>query len=174
MSAEARGLLLEMFHAAVSAAHPSTCLAPHLPPAPAKGKLIVLRAGEAAIAMASVGEAHYRQAGVGDRLGCVATAPHGYAAPFSGPKPERLEILKGRHPTPDEASLAAAERALALAQSAGPDDTVLVLLSGGASALWAAPASGLDLAEKTALTRGLLKSGADIHEMNVVRRHLSR
>jgi hydroxypyruvate reductase len=63
---------------------------------------------------------------------------------------------------------------LALAQSAGADDTVLVLLSGGASALLAAPAAGLDLAAKTALTRGLLKSGADIHEMNAVRRHLSR
>lgn len=174
MSAEARGLLLEMFHAAVAAAHPSTCLAPHLPPVPAKGRLIVLCAGKAAIAMASVAEAHYRKAGIGDRLAGLATAPHGYAAAFSGPKPEQLEILEGRHPTPDESSLAAAERALALAQSAGPDDTVLVLLSGGASALWAAPAPGLDLAEKTALTRGLLKSGADIHEMNVVRRHLSR
>lgn len=174
MSAEARGLLLEMFHAAVAAAHPSTCLAAHLPPVPAKGRLIVLCAGKAAIAMASVAEAHYRRAGIGDRLAGLATAPHGYAAAFSGPKPARLEILEGRHPTPDETSLAAAERALALAQSAGPDDTVLVLLSGGASALWAAPAAGLDLAEKTALTRGLLKSGADIHEMNVVRRHLSR
>ena len=172
MSAEARGLLLEMFNAAVGAAHPSTCLAPHLPPAPTKGRLIVLCAGKAAIAMASVAEAHYRQAG--DRLVGLATAPHGYAAAFQGQKPTRLEILEGRHPTPDASSLAAAERALALAQWAGPDDTVLVLLSGGASALWAAPAAGLDLAEKTALTRGLLKSGADIHEMNVVRRHLSR
>ncbi|HWV81539.1 MAG TPA: DUF4147 domain-containing protein [Hyphomicrobiaceae bacterium] len=174
MSAEARGLLLEMFHAAVAAAHPSTCLPPHLPPAPAAGRLIVLCAGKAAIAMASVAEAHYLQAGIGDRLVGVATAPHGYAAAFSDPKPSRLEILEGRHPTPDASSRAAAERALVLAQSAGPDDTVLVLLSGGASALWAAPAAGLDLAEKTALTRGLLKSGADIHEMNVVRRHLSR
>ncbi len=174
MSAEARGLLLEMFHAAVAAAHPSTCLAPHLPPAPAKGRLLVLSAGKAAIAMASVAEAHYRAAGIGDRLTGMATAPHGYAAAFSGSRPEQLEILEGRHPTPDASSLAAAERALALARSAGPDDTVLVLLSGGASALWAAPAAGLELAEKTALTRGLLKSGADIHEMNAVRRHLSR
>jgi hydroxypyruvate reductase len=174
MAGETRGLLLEMFHAAVAAAHPGTCLGPHLPPAPIKGRLIVLCAGKAAIAMASVAEAHYRQAGIGDRLAGVATAPHGYAAAFHGAKPGRLEVLEGRHPTPDASSLAAAERALALAQSAGPDDTVLVLLSGGASALWAAPATGLDLAEKTALTRGLLKSGADIHEMNAVRRHLSR
>jgi glycerate 2-kinase len=174
MSAEARGLLLEMFEAAVAAAHPRTCLAPHLPSMPAKGRLIVLCAGKAAIAMAAVAEAHYRAAGIGDRLTGVTTAPHGYAAAFSGARPERLEILEGRHPTPDVSSLAAAERALALAHSAGPEDTVLALLSGGASALWAAPAEGLELAEKTALTRGLLKSGADIHEMNAVRRHLSR
>lgn len=174
MPAEARGLLLEMFEAAVAAAHPRTCLAPHLPPVSAKGRLIVLCAGKAAIAMASVAEAHYRAAGIGDRLTGVATAPQGYAAAYAGTQPERLEILGGRHPTPDETSLAAAERALKLARSAGPDDTVLVLLSGGASALWAAPAAGLDLAAKTALTRGLLKSGADIHEMNAVRRHLSR
>ena len=174
MSAETRQLLLELYDAAVAAAHPGTCLAPHLPPAPKSGRLIILSAGKAAIAMASVAEAHYRAAGTLDRVIGVATAPHGYAAALDGFKPERLEILEGRHPTPDETSLAAAERALALARSAGPDDTVLVLLSGGASALWAAPASGLTLAEKTALTRGLLKSGADIHEMNAVRRHLSR
>jgi glycerate 2-kinase len=174
MSADARGLLLEMFDAAVAAAHPRNCLAPHLPPVPAEGRLIVLSAGKAAIAMASVAEAHYRAAGIGDRLMGVATAPAGYATAFSGPRPEHLQILEGRHPVPDQTSQAAAERALAVAGSARPEDTVLVLLSGGASALWAAPAEGLDLAAKTALTRGLLKSGADIHEMNAVRRHLSR
>lgn len=174
MAADARQLLLELYDTAVAAAHPRTCLAPHLPPVPDSGRLILLSAGKAAIAMASVAEVHYRAAGIGDRLVGVATAPQGYAAAFAGARPTHLEILEGRHPTPDETSLAAAERALTLARSAGPDDTVLVLLSGGASALWAAPAAGLDLAEKIALTRGLLKSGADIHEMNAVRRHLSR
>ena len=77
-------------------------------------------------------------------------------------------------PTPDAASQQAAEKALALVASATKQDLVLVLLSGGASSLWAAPAAGLDLATKTALTRGLLKCGADIHEMNTVRRHISR
>jgi glycerate 2-kinase len=174
MSAETRQLLLELYDSAVAAAHPRTCLSSHLPPAPESGRLIVLSAGKAAIAMASVAEAHYQAAGALDRVIGLATAPHGYAAALDGFKAERLEILEGRHPTPDDSSLAAAERALALARAAGPDDTVLVLLSGGASALWAAPASGLALDEKIALTRGLLKSGADIHEMNAVRRHLSR
>jgi glycerate 2-kinase len=174
MSAETRQLLHELYDAAVAAAHPRTCLAQYLPPAPKSGRLIVLSAGKAAIAMASVAEAHYRAAGALDCLVGLATAPHGYAAALDGFMPERLEILEGRHPTPDDSSLAAAERALTLARSAGPDDTVLVLLSGGASALWAAPAAGLSLDEKIALTRGLLKSGADIHEMNAVRRHLSR
>jgi hydroxypyruvate reductase len=174
MAADSRQLLVNLYEAAVAAAHPRTCLPPHLPPMPAQGRLIVLCAGKAAIAMASVAEAHYRAAGIGDRLIGVATAPRGYAEAFAGEKPQRLEILEGRHPTPDETSLAAAERALELARAAGPEDMVLVLLSGGASALWAAPATGLEIAEKTALTRGLLKSGADIHEMNAVRRHLSR
>ncbi len=102
----------------------------------------------------------------------MLTAPYGYAATLKE-APRHLEILEGRHPTPDGQSLKAAQRALREAETAGAGDRVLVLLSGGASALWAAPATGLDLAAKTALTRGLLKSGADIHEMNTVRRHLS-
>ena len=90
------------------------------------------------------------------------------------PRPSVIEIVSARHPTPDEASVQAAERALALVATATERDLVLVLLSGGASALWAAPAAGLTLADKTGLSRGLLKCGADIHEMNTVRRHVSR
>ncbi len=85
-----------------------------------------------------------------------------------------IEIVSARHPTPDDASQRAAERTLALVATATQRDLVLVLLSGGASALWAAPAAGLTLADKTGLSRGLLKCGADIHEMNTVRRHVSR
>ena len=69
---------------------------------------------------------------------------------------------------------AAAERALKLADGAGADDLVLVLLSGGASANWIAPAEGLSLADKQAVTRALLRSGANIGEINTVRKHLSR
>ena len=173
MTGNVRALLNDLYDAAVSAAHPATCLPPHLPSPPHDGRLIVLAVGKAAAAMAVAAEGHYRLLGALDRLQGLATAPHGYTATL-GVKPERLEILEGRHPTPDASSRSAAERAIALARMAGDRDLVLVLLSGGASSLWAAPAPGLELADKTALTRGLLKCGADIHEMNTVRRHLSR
>lgn len=170
---ERRQLLLDLYEAAVAAAHPDTCLAGHLPDVPAGGRLIVIGAGKAAAAMAIKAERWYREKGVLDRVKGALTAPYGYAATLKEP-PRHLRIIEGRHPAPDKGSLEAAEMALKLARSATPSDLVLVLLSGGASALWAAPVAELDLEAKTALTRGLLKSGAGIHEMNTVRRHLSR
>ena len=83
-------------------------------------------------------------------------------------------MIEAGHPIPDAAGLEAAEQALKLAEGAGPDDLVLVLLSGGASANWIAPVEGLSLADKQAVTRALLRSGANIGEINTVRKHLSR
>lgn len=172
MSIGQRQRLVDLYEAAVLAAHPDGCLAAQLPAVPASGRLIVLGSGKAAAAMARVAEAHYRSLGALDRvIGCL-TPPLGYAATLAAGPSRHLQILEGRHPVPDTSSMEAAGRALSLAAAATAADHVLVLLSGGASALWAAPA-GIDLATKTALTRGLLKSGADIHEMNAVRRHLS-
>ena len=82
--------------------------------------------------------------------------------------------MEAGHPIPDAAGLAATFETLALADCAGADDLVLVLISGGASANWIAPAHGVSLAEKQALTRALLVSGASIGEINTVRKHLSR
>ncbi len=169
-----RGTLVRLFDTAVAAAHPDACLPQHLPPVPQRGRLIIAGAGKAAAAMAVVAERHYREAGSLDRVTGFLTAPHGAAEALPGPLPTTLRIVSARHPTPDATSVAAAEQSLELVRSAGPDDLVLVLMSGGASALWAAPAAGLDIAAKTALTRGLLKCGADIYEMNTVRRHVSR
>jgi glycerate 2-kinase len=166
-------LLMALYDAAVAAAHPDVCLPMHLPPVPARGRLVVVGAGKAAAAMALAAERHYLAGGVLDRVVGFTTAPHGSAGALDE-WPGRIGIVSARHPTPDEASLRAAGETLALVRSATADGLVLVLLSGGASALWAAPAAGLDLAGKMALTRGLLKSGADIHEMNLVRRHVSR
>jgi glycerate 2-kinase len=174
VSDASRLVLTDLYAAAVAAAHPRVCLPPHLPPVPPAGRLIVLGVGKAAAAMGAAVEAYY--SGVGDlaRIVGLVTAPRGYAATLGAAAPRHLRLAEGRHPTPDEGSQAAAESALRMAAGALPEDLVLVVLSGGASSLWAAPTHGLTLAEKTALTRGLLKSGADIHEMNAVRRHLSR
>jgi hydroxypyruvate reductase len=173
-SACARTLLLALYDAAVAAAHPDVCLPAHLPPVPERGRLVVVGAGKAAAAMAVAAETHYCAQDVIARVTGFTTAPHGTAEALPGERPRKIRIVSARHPTPDDASLRAAEESLALVRQAAPADMVLVLLSGGASSLWAAPAGGLDLAGKMALTRGLLKSGADIHEMNLVRRHISR
>lgn len=169
-----RKMLVDLYEAAVASAHPDCCLKPVLPNVPDGGRLIVVGAGKAAAAMAAVAEEHYRAAGLLDRCAGALTAPYGYAATLGNRQPRHFKIIEGRHPTPDEGSERAAALALQLVGEATERDLVLVLFSGGASALWAAPASGVSLSEKTALTRGLLKSGADIHEMNTVRRHLSR
>ncbi len=158
-----RTFLTDLFRTAVGAAHPATCLPPVLPAQPL-GRLIVLAAGKAAGAMAEVAEAHYR-----DRLSGVAVARHGY-----GRRLERIRMIEAGHPVPDAASLEAAELALELADGATADDLVLVLMSGGASANWVAPATGVSFADKQAVTRALLRSGAHIGEINTVRKHLSR
>ena len=103
------------------------------------------------------------------RLAGVAVTRRGYGRPT-----RIVDLIEAGHPVPDAESLAAAERALALAAEASADDLVLVLMSGGASANWIAPAAGLTLAEKQAVNRALLKSGAAIGEINTVRKHLSR
>ncbi len=164
----ARTLLDGLFRAAIAAAHPSTCLPPHLPPAPKSGRLIVLAAGKAAGSMTEVAEAVY--SGVAARqIAGIAVARRGYGRPT-----KIIPVIEAGHPIPDAAGVAAAEQALELADGAGPDDLVLVLLSGGASANWIAPVEGLTLADKQAVTRALLRSGANIGEINTVRKHLSR
>ena len=170
-SAETRDLLRRIFDAAVAAAHPATCLPPFLPEPPARGKLIVLAVGKAAGSMAEAAEAHYiDKLGIArDRFTGMAVTRDGYTRPTRA-----IEMVQAGHPVPDESGLQATERVLALAKDAGADDLVLVLFSGGASANWTAPAPGLPLAEKQALTRALLKSGATISEFNTVRKHLSR
>ena len=170
---QTRKSLRALYEAAVAAAHPDRCLPPFLPLVPSHGRLIVVGAGKAAAAMAVVTEAHYRQQGMLDRISGFTTAPYDTVAALPA-QPKIIEVIPARHPTPDHNSVAAAERALKTVAGASAQDLVVVLLSGGASALWAAPVAGLTLAAKTDLTRGLLKSGADIHEMNTVRRHISR
>jgi glycerate 2-kinase len=165
-----RAFLEGLFQTAIAAAHPSRCLPQLLPEAPQSGRLIVLAAGKAAGSMAEVAEAHYLGRGFpAERLTGIAVARHGYGRPL-----RVIEMVEAGHPVPDQAGLDAAARTLALADGAGPDDLVLVLISGGASANWIAPAAGLTLESKQAVTRALLRSGASIGEINTVRKHLSR
>ncbi len=165
-----RATLMRMFEAAVAAAHPRQCLVPHLPPPPAAGRLIVLAAGKAAGSMAAVADVFYREHGMGEqRLVGLAVTRHGY-----GEAARLIPVVEAGHPVPDQAGIDATARTLALAESAGADDVVLVLLSGGGSANWIAPAGRLTLDEKQGITRALLRSGANIGEINTVRKHLSR
>ena len=160
---DAKALLQEAFWAGLGAVQPARMLPPHLPPPP-KGRLVVLGAGKAAAAMARIVEAHYQ----GHKLEGFVITRYGHALPT-----RTLEVVEAGHPVPDEAGRAATARALELARSLGPDDLLLCLISGGGSALLTAP-NGVSFEQKIELTRALLRSGADITEMNTVRKHLSR
>lgn len=155
-------LLRAMFDAAIAAAQPALCLPSHLPPRPA-GRTIVIGAGKASAAMARALEDHWD----GPLEGLVVTR-YGYAVPC-----ERIEIVEAAHPVPDAAGLRATERIAERVRGLGPDDLVIALISGGGSSLLVAPGEGLTLADKQAVNAALLRSGATISEMNVVRRHLS-
>ena len=160
---DARRLLLALFRAAVDAAHPAHVLAAHLPEKP-RGRCIIVGAGKASAAMAAAVDAAWPDV---DLSGVVVTRD-GHAVPAG-----RIEILEAAHPVPDARSEAAARRMLSAVAGLGPEDLVLALVSGGGSALLALPADGVTLAQKQAITRRLLASGATIGEMNIVRRRLS-
>jgi len=162
MPNDPRKLLRQMFDAAVEAAQPAHCVPPHLP-APPRGRLVVIGAGKASAEMARAVEEHWQ----GELSGLVVTR-YGHAVPC-----RHIKIVEAAHPVPDAAGMAAAERICELAQGLSADDLLLCLISGGGSALLAKPLPGLSLDDKQNIARALLKSGANIGEMNCVRRHLS-
>jgi glycerate 2-kinase len=155
-------LLRAMFDAAISAALPEKIVLRHLP-APPKGRTIVVGAGKASAAMARAVEEHWPTPVEG-----LVVTRYGHGVPC-----RHIEIVEAAHPVPDAAGVTAARRILDLVRQAGPDDLVLCLISGGGSALLALPASGITLEDKQAVNKALLASGADIAQMNVVRKHLS-
>ena len=157
-----RALLRSLFDAAVAAADPALIVPKHLPEPP-RGRTIVVGAGKAAAAMAAAVEAHWR----GPLEGLVVTRT-GHGAPT-----RRVRVVEAGHPNPDAAGMGAAREILAMMQGLTSDDLVLGLVSGGGSALLSLPAGEVTLADKQAITRALLKSGARIDEMNAVRKHLS-
>jgi len=156
-----RALLVELFNAALRAADPLDTIAAHLPPP--RGRTVVIGAGKAAARMAQGVERRWQ----GPLSGVVVTR-YGHGAPT-----RQVEVIEAGHPVPDDASQAAARRMLAAVQGLGKDDMVLCLVSGGGSALMSLPAGAITLQEKRDINTALLRSGAPIGEMNIVRKHLS-
>ena len=159
---DARSFLAELFAAAAAAAHPALAVPAHLPPRP-RGRTIVVGAGKASAQMALALDGAWD----GPLSGAVVTR-YGYGCAGG-----RVDVLEAAHPVPDAAGLAAARRMVELVASAGPDDLVIALMSGGGSALLPAPPPGLDLVDERALNAALLRSGAPIGAMNAVRKHCS-
>lgn len=157
-----RIVLRSLFDTALAAVDPLQCVPAFLPPRP-KGRTLVLGAGKASARMARAVEAVWN----GPLSGLVVTR-YGHGEPC-----ERINVVESGHPVPDDAGAAAAQQMLALARQAGPDDLVLALMSGGGSSLITLPAEGLSMAELRAVNVALLRCGANISEMNTVRRHLS-
>lgn len=166
MSFQPNEFLPRLFHTAVAAAQADQCLDDHWPALP-KGKLRVIACGKAAMAMAKAAHLYY-----GDRAAGLIIAPDTHR--------ENVEELPGfqlmfaSHPVPDQSSVDAAHAALQLAESLAEDDLLLVLMSGGSSALLCMPVAAVSLEDKREVTRQLLASGATIQEFNCVRKHLSR
>ncbi len=163
MNVRHRELLEKMFAAAVAAAEPGSAMAELLPEAPS-GKVVVIGAGKGAAQMAAAFEALWD----GPLSGVVVTR-YGFGAEC-----HRIRILEAAHPVPDAAAEAASAALLDAVSGLGEDDLVVALISGGGSALLAAPVAGLGLADEIALNQALLASGAPIGAMNAVRKMLSR
>ncbi len=162
MSSRPIDLLRELFDIAVDTVHPTRCVPPHLP-APPTGRTVVVGAGKAAAAMAQAVEAHWPA----DCEGLVVTR-YGHGVPC-----RTVQVVEASHPVPDDVGQRAATKIIELVSGLTEDDLVICLISGGGSALLSSPAPGITLAAKQDINRQLLKSGANIHEMNCVRKHLS-
>ena len=159
----ARAVLRDIFDAAVASADPAAAVLRHLPEKP-RGRCVVIGAGKAAVAMAAALDQAWSEVD----LGGVVVTRHG-----QGGSAGRIEVLEASHPTPDAMSEEAGRRVLAAVKGLSANDLVVALISGGGSSLMVLPAGEMTLADKQAVNRSLLASGANIVEMNAVRKHLS-
>jgi hydroxypyruvate reductase len=158
-------VLLESFRAAVAAADPALILPPHLP-APPRGRTLVVGGGKAAASMAAAVETHWP---ADAPLSGLVVTRYQHSLPT-----RRIEVVEASHPLPDGRGETAALRMLDMARQLGPDDLLLALISGGGSSLLAAPVDGVSLKELRQVTKALLHAGATIHDINTVRKHLTR
>ncbi|MFG6157510.1 glycerate kinase [Halomonas sp. 1390] len=169
--------LRQLANTAIAAVHPDTLLPDRLPEPP-RGRTVVVGAGKAAAAMAAALERSWQAHQPEAPLEGLVVTRYGHGPQGQGPQgPEsecrRIEVLEASHPMPDDLSERAARRMLEAVQDLGEDDLVIALVSGGGSSLMTLPAPGVSLAEKQAINKALLRSGAPIREINTVRRHLS-
>ncbi len=161
---DARALLLESFQAALKASDPALVVPGHLP-SPPKGRTLVVGAGKAAASMALALEQHWPAGAALE--GIVATRyRHGLLT-------NRIQVVEAAHPVPDQAGEHAAREILRRVKTLSPEDLLVVLISGGGSALLTLPSPGLAMEDVRETTRQLLLCGASVQEMNVVRKHLS-
>lgn len=160
-----RTLLIDSFNAAVAAADPLNIVAAHLPQPP-KGRTLVVGAGKAAASMARAVELAWPADAA---LEGIVVTRYAHALPT-----ERISVVEASHPVPDDEGEKAAADILARVSSLGPDDRLIALVSGGGSSLLSLPVETVPMADLKAVTKALLKSGAPITDMNIVRKHLSR
>jgi len=169
-----RELLEEVFAEAVNAAHPATLMQKPMMTAlldtivTAKRRVVVMGAGKAAASMAAALEAAWAETGHKIPLAGIVATHNGYEC-----ETRSVEVVTASHPVPDERSEVIAKRMLAIADELGEGDTLIGLWSGGGSSLLAAPPEGVSMNSLRLLTNVLLKSGAPISDVNLVRRHLS-
>ena len=161
---QARQLLLDSFRSAVAAADPFQIVSMHLP-APPRGRTLVVGAGKAAAAMAVAVEQYWP---ANAPLGGMVITRYRHGLPT-----KRIKVIEAGHPIPDQAGEAAAKEILRTAGSLEADDLLLVLVSGGGSALLSLPLEGISIGDLSAVTNELLLCGAPIREINTVRKHLS-
>ncbi len=161
-------LIKASFTAAVAAADPLTIVPSHLPVVPG-GRTLVIGAGKAAASMARAVEQHWPAGAALDGL-VITRYAHGYSGDAAL---RRIKVVEAGHPVPDESGEAAAREIAERVRALGPDDLLLALVSGGGSSLLALPVDGISMADLKATTRELLRCGAPIQDMNVVRKHLS-
>jgi glycerate 2-kinase len=163
------GALLAAFRAAINASRPETALRAALQDLRRpSGRTVVVGCGKASASMATALEEKLAEDPLWLFEGVVVTR-YGHALK----RPQRIELLEAGHPVPDAASEVAGRRMLEAVQGLTEHDLLIVLISGGGSALMVAP-FGVSLEQKLQLNRDLLNSGADIGEMNTVRKHLSK
>ena len=133
-----------------------------------RGKCLVVGAGKASASMASAFENFAKTHWPKVRYEGIVLTRYGHGSPTS-----HIKIVEAGHPVPDQAGMDGARDILALAKQLTPGDVLIALVSGGGSSLLTLPVEGISIDDMRATTQALLRSGAPIEEMNVVRKHLS-